>query len=84
MNTTLFFVSGSLLYLLAYSLGRRDGHAVGIEHGRRDMYEQIAREVDEANARIRHAVAQAQIAQDAQAEENWIPEEITEIDEKKI
>lgn len=78
MNTALIFVSGSLLYLLAYSLGRRDGHAVGIEHGRRDMYEQIAREVDEANARIRHAVAQAQIAQDAQAEENWIPEEIEE------
>lgn len=78
MNTALIFVSGSLLYLLAYSLGRRDGHAVGIEHGRRDMYEQISREVDEANARIRRAVAQAQIAQDAQAEENWIPEELEE------
>ena len=78
MNTTLFFISGSLLYLLAYSLGRRDGYARGIEHGRRDMYEQISREVDEANERIRRAVAQAQIAQDAQTEENWIPEEIEE------
>ena len=42
------------------------------------MYEQISREVDEANERIRRAVAQAQIAQDAQTEENWIPEEIEE------
>ena len=80
MNTALIFVSGSLLYLLAYSLGRRDGHAVGIEHGRRDMYEQIAREVDEQNERIRCAVAQAQAVQDAQEaqDENWIPEEIEE------
>ena len=78
MNTALIFVSGSLLYLLAYSLGRRDGYARGVEHGRRDMYEQISREVDEQNARIWRAVAQAQIEQDAQAEENWIPEEIEE------
>lgn len=78
MNTTLFFISGCLLYMLAYSLGRRDGHARGIEHGRREMYEQISRDVDEANARIRHAVAQAQIEQDAQVDENWIPEAIEE------
>lgn len=78
MNTALIFVSGSLLYLLAYSLGRRDGHAVGIEHGRRDMYAEIERETSQKVQYLVRSIGLTQIAQDAQAEENWIPEELEE------